>query len=129
MEDDDALAMTDEQLKSDEMGYGDVDFSDERLSGCWSWNAFQACADLVSKDPPIIDVTVKLFGSTIASGKLTQTRKCLRNTYNDKVTKVAFAVCANFEERVVYVNCEYCIRKYNGDWACARSGRKNILKW
>ena len=33
MEDDDALAMTDEQLKSDEMGYGDVDFSDERLSG------------------------------------------------------------------------------------------------
>ena len=118
--------LTQQQRESDVIGYYDVPPMVEILETYWELGPLDVSARLIS--PEHIEITIKVEGVKIASGIITAGNDRLCAGANVGMVKVSVHVIADFPNKTVWVEGEFCTKTWSTSWDCDEFKRR-ILSW
>lgn len=118
--------LTEAQRQSNEIGYYNVPSMAEKIESCWSFASLKVCVTKISNDR--IDVEIELAGVKIGSGSLTVGNTQVCASANVGIVKASVCVTADFPGQTIWVEGEFCIRRWDGSWNCTNFKTK-ILSW
>lgn len=118
--------LTDEQRKSDSIGFYSTPDNAQILNTCWSFGPLEVCVTKISNDR--VDVEIKLAGVRIGSGTLTAGNTSVCASANVQLVKAALCVKADFPGQIVWVEGEVCTRRWDGGWDC-NAFKTKLISW